>query len=119
VKKFVAAVAVLGGLLSLGAAPTGAEAASGMCPSGYACLYTKSAYDNTYGTYYRTFYKYGYYNLQGEYGARVMINNQTGGAKVWLCYGYNGTDCFAGPAAQGPRYDFNIDPINSIKLTAS
>lgn len=84
------------------------------CPSGAVCIYPR---DQIYwlDPYPEAVYwSYGYHNLSNEYGDHWVVNNQTGGATVDLCDGYNGTNCvqhqnfFAG--------DYDLTPINSIVL---
>jgi hypothetical protein len=61
------------------------------------------------------YFVYGYYNLSSEVGARVIVNNQTGGAAVTGYYNYGGT----GQAWTLPDYqenEYDITPINSIGL---
>jgi hypothetical protein len=43
-------------------------------------------------------------------------NNQTGGATVTLCYGYNGGDCTGPTIPAGSVLLRNLTPINSIRL---
>jgi len=91
------------------------EIGSGLkCLPGYACIWEglivvgspipEHRYDN-----------YGSYNFVNEYGNHVVYNKQTGGARVLLCLGCNGTNCTVtihpGHAAHG-----SLTPYNSIKL---
>ncbi|GAA4489942.1 hypothetical protein GCM10023191_021490 [Actinoallomurus oryzae] len=80
------------------------------CPSGYVCIYE---YDYTFVSKY---YTYGSHNLSYMYGLHRIKNSQTGGAKVTLCYGYNGTDCTGPTIPAGKMYEENLTPINSIYL---
>ena len=64
------------------------------CPSQYVCLYTNAA--GSYPSGPHTNYKYyGYDNFSNVLGNHLIVNNQTGGAKVYPCLGYNGTNCNA------------------------
>jgi hypothetical protein len=109
-KKAATAVAVATTALSFGTLAGAAEASTGLCPSGHVCLYTESAYNNTYGTPYRKFYDYRTYNLSNEYGTRVMINAQTNNAKVYLCYGYKWGELFPGPQRPLRKTHFQHHP---------
>lgn len=110
--KGVVLVAAAAAAVTIG---TGAAHASGVapCPSGYACLY-----DNIHtGDAPTEYYHYGSYNLNNVTGTHRFTNNQTGGAKAYLCTGYNGTgSCQLVPAGQTVTRDFG--PINSIYLHA-
>lgn len=99
------------------------------CPSGYACLYTDNT-DTLGATHPHTdYFYYGYYNLSNVIGNHYLVNNQTGGARVYPCYGYNGTNCtvpMTGPNGgtiyylpAGYDVNLNFTPINSLKLCAS
>jgi hypothetical protein len=80
------------------------------CRSGYVCIIA------TDGTIVNDYYTYGAHNLAGKYGYYYVDNNQTGGASVTLCYGYNGGNC-TGETIPAGYYDFvNLTPINSIRL---
>ncbi|HEX4059407.1 MAG TPA: hypothetical protein VHY58_00175 [Streptosporangiaceae bacterium] len=101
----------------LGVTVAGATVASAsgvvVCPSGDACLYPNPP---TAGAP-REYYHYGYYNLSGVYGTRRFTNNQTGGAKAYLCQGYDGD----GPCqlvTADSTVNVNFTPINSIYLSA-
>jgi hypothetical protein len=96
------------------------------CSSQYVCLYTDAA--GTYPSGPHTNYKfYGFDNFSNVLGYHWIVNNQTGGAKVYPCLGYNGTNCSAytfywpdGPATHyikaGWALSLNFTPINSIRL---
>ncbi|MBV6700363.1 hypothetical protein [Kitasatospora aureofaciens] len=62
------------------------------------------------------YYNYGTYNLSNQYGRHWLFNNQTGGAVVRLCTGYNGVNCGA-PFGPG-WYAVDLGPINSIVVSA-
>jgi hypothetical protein len=113
-------------LTSLTASPAGAmyiddspggpgEIGSGMrCAPGYACIWEGLIVVGDPIPEHR-YYNYGSYNFVDEYDDHVVYNHQTGGARVLLCLGYNGTSCTvsipAGHAAHG-----SLTPFNSIKL---
>jgi hypothetical protein len=98
------------------------------CPLQYVCLYTGTA--GSYPSGPHTNYKYyGYDNFSNVLGNHWIVNNQTGGAKVYPCLGYNGTDCsaytFYWPDGSATHYIkagwglvLDFTPINSIRLTA-
>lgn len=98
--------------------PTGevGEIGSGLgnCLPGYACIWESLIVVGEPDVEHRYYY-YGAYNFVGEYGNHTVWNNQTGGARVLLCLGYNGTNCTvtipAGKAAHG-----SLTPFNSIVL---
>jgi hypothetical protein len=114
IRSGIAAMTLVAGSLLVGgtAIATSASAATTSrepCPSGYACLYDGSAYSK-YGSY-------GAHNLSGVTGSHFFFNAQTGGAKAYLCTGYNGTGtCTNVPAGTGTTKNFG--PINSIYLSA-
>jgi hypothetical protein len=97
------------------------------CPSQYVCLYTGAA--GSYPSGAHTNYKYyGYDNFSNVLGNHWIVNNQTGGAKVYPCLGYGGTNCdaytFYWPDGTATHYIkagwglvLNFTPINSIRLT--
>lgn len=101
------------------------------CPSGYACLYTDNT-DILGPTHPHTnYYYYGYDNFSNVTGNHYIVNNQTGGARVYLCTGYNGTNCTTpNPPFYTPGYgnlnyikagyftNYNFTPINSMVLCA-
>jgi hypothetical protein len=76
-------------------------------------MYTTAGWQNQQPEH--QYFDYGYYDLSGEIGPRVIVNNQTGGATVTGYYNYGGT----GPAwtLQGQQeYECDITPINSLGL---
>lgn len=100
------------------------------CPSQYVCLYTNTAGPaGTYPSGPHTDYKYyGYDNFSNVLGNHWIINNQTGGAKVYPCLGYGGTNCSSYNLVWPDRVVthhiragwgrvLNFTPINSIRLT--
>ena len=113
----VIAVVAFGAVsVSAATAATSASAATYQgCPSGYVCLYPQNAGWNG-GVPSHKWYAYGSYNLVNQFGIHRIFNNQTGGAKAWLCNGYGGTNC----GVYQPAYtysDTDFTPINSVKLT--
>jgi hypothetical protein len=126
-------MALAGATLAASASSANAAIGSGSpawpfgCSSQYVCLYTGAA--GTYPSGPHTNYKfYGFDNFSNVLGYHWMVNNQTGGAKVYPCLGYNGTNCSAytfywpdGPATHyikaGWALSLNFTPINSIRLT--
>ncbi len=127
------AIALAGATFAAAASPASAAvttSAAGWpfgCPSQYVCLYTGAAGSVPSGAH--TNYKYyGYDNFSNVLGNHWIVNNQTGGAKVYPCLGYNGTNCNAytfywgdGSATHyikaGTGLVLNFTPINSIRLT--
>lgn len=110
-----AGTALGAGVAGAGVAGAGPASAAGVvpCPSGYACLYPNPPTAGEPAEYYH----YGYYNLSDVYGILRFTNNQTGGAKAYLCDGYNGGGpCQLVPA--GTTVNVNFTPINSIYLSA-
>lgn len=88
------------------------------CGSGYACIYSGSNLSPDY-----SFYYYGAYNIQNEYGYKAVCNEQTGGALVRLYSGSNGTGTLLatvgpnGGVPPCPQYD--LTPVNSVVLSAN
>ncbi|MFD7906026.1 hypothetical protein ACFVSN_08120 [Kitasatospora sp. NPDC057904] len=104
-----AALAATASLLA-GAGTAHADTING-CADGYVCIYAND------GTITNRYYNYGTYNLSNQYGYKWILNNQTGGAKVSFCTGYNGVDC--GPAYTAVSWLYiNLTPINSIVIAA-
>lgn len=103
-----------GALVASSAMTTTAASAAGIypCPSGYACLYPKLPNPNPPAMYYR----YGYYNLHKVYGNHLFMNNQTGGAKAYLCTKTGGNGVCTLVKA-GHEVTTNFAPINSIYLS--
>lgn len=108
-----ATLAATGAMLA-GAGTAHADTQNG-CPDGYVCIYAQDQPANP-GTLTNSYYRYGTYNLSNQYGWHWIDNNQTGGAHVTLCYGYNGTNC---QAPLGPGwYAVDLGPINSIIVSS-
>ncbi|MGW2571493.1 hypothetical protein [Streptomyces sp. NPDC001537] len=108
-----AAVTATAGLLFGTAASAQAADASHGCPSGDVCLYPGAGWNNDQPS--QTYYRYGTYNLSNMYGTYRIFNNQTGGATMRTCTGYNGSGC-QGYLPAGWYIDKDMTPINSITL---
>jgi hypothetical protein len=111
------AVASIAAALTLGA-PIAAHAVDTLhgCPPGYVCLYPQDAGWNN-DTPSDKWYDYGTYQLSNQYGYHFILNNQTGGAGLRLCNGWNGEACpWSVTAGDSARLDFT--PLNSIRLTS-
>ncbi|UUN30588.1 hypothetical protein [Streptomyces sp. FIT100] len=95
-------------------AQAGAAAYHG-CPDGYVCIYPENAgWNNDQPSH--KYYTYGYHNLSNMYGVHRILNNQTGGATMQTCTGYNGTGCEGYLPGGGWSIDKDMTPINSIRL---
>ncbi|MGW8988024.1 hypothetical protein ACWGQ9_35920 [Streptomyces parvus] len=103
-----------GAVLTMSGTANSAEAAATIhgCPSGYVCVYPTASWK---GGPSLKFYKYGTHPISNQFGMKRFFNNQTGGAKAYMCKGSNGTKC-SGNQRAGTYYDYNFTPINSIKL---
>ncbi|EYT81874.1 MULTISPECIES: hypothetical protein [unclassified Streptomyces] len=112
------AAAVTAGLAAATVLSTGAAEARPAdfgCPSGAACIYRENA-DPVSSSPSNTYWTYGAHNLSSQYGSHWVYNNQTGGATINLCTGYNGTgDCSYSVPAVAFRW-VDLGPINSIVL---
>jgi hypothetical protein len=84
------------------------------CPRGHACVWEGQIVVGDPRPQHR-YYTYGTYNFVNEYGDHVAWNNQTDGARVQLCLGYNGTTCRVTIAAAHATHG-NLTPYNSIRL---
>ncbi|WP_432004702.1 hypothetical protein [Streptomyces parvus] len=111
-----ATVLATGAVLTMGGTANAAPTAGTIqgCPAGYVCLYPGSGWNGGKPTH--KFYTYGTHKIYNQFGTMRIFNNQTGGAKAYVCKGGNGTDCGTAIQAGGSRV-VNITPINSIKLT--
>ncbi|WP_432148061.1 hypothetical protein [Streptomyces sp. bgisy029] len=83
------------------------------CRSGYVCIYPGASWNGNRPE--ATYFRYGVYNLNNQTGTHRVFNNQTGGATVQLCTGYDGVGCGA-KMPTWTYWDVNLTPINSIKL---
>ncbi|MFE6750735.1 hypothetical protein ACFVGM_33120 [Kitasatospora purpeofusca] len=95
------------------AGTTAVAAASHGCDSGYVCFYPGAGWNGDRPSH--RYYNYGTYNLSNMFGTYRIFNNQTGGAIVRTCTGYNGTGC-QGDLPAGWYIDKDMTPINSIVL---
>lgn len=91
----------------------GAQGTYQGCPSGYVCIYPGASWNN--GVPEHKYYTYGAHNLVNEYGTHRVFNNQTGGATVQGCKGYDGVNCGL-KVKPGYYWDEDLTPINSIRL---
>jgi hypothetical protein len=108
-------VALIGVTSFAGSAQAAGKKVHG-CPSGAVCVYPRGAgWNNNHPSYF--FYSYGAHNLKNQVGSHRVLDNQYGGADAWLCLGYNGTGKWKNGLPIGSWNDFNLSPINSIKLT--
>ncbi|MFI7102591.1 hypothetical protein ACIBK8_24905 [Streptomyces sp. NPDC050161] len=112
-RKIAISAAGLSLAVGLGLAVAPSAAAATPCPSGAVCI------RETNGTILskNIFYSYGAHNLSNVTGMRVVVNNQTGGAGVKLCLGYNGTGtCGALVRDVGEYGPGDMTPVNSVVL---
>ena len=94
------------------------------CRSGWACLYTDRTDVLSASHPHTDYFFYGFDNFSNVTGMHWLFNNQTGGARVYLCLGFNGTNCppftvngVSHPYVQaGFVLNYNMTPINSIRL---
>lgn len=84
------------------------------CPYGAVCIYPQNAGWNG-GHPSHFYYSYGAHNLSNMVGVHRIYNNQSGGATMRTCTGYNGTGC-EGYLPANNYIDKNMTPINSITL---
>ncbi|MEO6700310.1 MAG: hypothetical protein ABIP57_02280 [Jatrophihabitantaceae bacterium] len=63
------------------------------CPVGDVCIYDHDNQPPSASDHHTNYYNYGTYNFSNITGWHDVVNNQTGGAEVSFCYGYNGTNC--------------------------
>ncbi|WP_435060210.1 hypothetical protein [Streptomyces sp. bgisy060] len=107
----------VGGVMTTGAAASASTAgqADHGCASGWVCIY-RGWEEWAASTPEHTYYRYGTYKFYNEFDIHMAFNNQTGGAKAYLCRNSNGTNCDQLLIADGV-YSVNLTPYNSIKLT--
>lgn len=97
------------------AGPAAAKAATTQgCPYGAVCIYPQNAGWNG-GHPSHFYYSYGAHNLSNMVGMHRIYNNQSGGATMRTCTGYNGTGC-QGYLPANNYIDKDMTPINSITL---
>ncbi|MFD6288974.1 hypothetical protein [Streptomyces sp. NPDC060205] len=113
IARAAAAVSLaLGVLTTVGSTAAHADTWHG-CPDGYVCLYPGASWNNDTPSH--VYYNYGTYNLSGMFGTYRIANNQTDGATMRTCTGYDGTGCEGYLPAQW-SIDKDMTPINSITL---
>jgi hypothetical protein len=84
------------------------------CPSGAVCIYPQDAgWNGDHPS--DVYFSYGAHNLVNQNGMHYILNNQTGGATMRTCTGYNGTGC-EGYLPQDWSINKDLTPINSITL---
>lgn len=106
---------------ALAQAATATAASSSLCASGWVCIYKGDIFDgqpmSTHPMMYSWYY-YGTYNFYNLTGIETTLNCQTGGARIALYTGANGTGTKAfdfGNNCISPGGQ-NYTPLNSIKL---
>ncbi|MGW1671958.1 hypothetical protein [Streptomyces sp. NPDC002324] len=113
--RTAAALVLAAGAVMTATATQAQAATSHGCPDGYVCIYPENAgWNNDVPSH--KYYTYGYHNLSNMVGTHRIINNQTGGATMQTCTGYNGTGCEGYLPGGGWWIDKNMTPINSIRL---
>lgn len=95
------------------------------CRRGYVCIYDHDNQPPKATDHHTDYYNYGTYNFSHLTGWHDVVNNQTNGAYVDFCYGYNGTSCHWYTAGGGTyatfigqdRWDhIYFTPIDSMRL---
>lgn len=86
------------------------------CQPPYACLYESTAGAYPSGPHW-DYFRFGSYNVQNVYGYHWIVNNQVGGAKVYLCIDFDGNLCSPQYVAAGSARRANFTLVNSIRLT--
>ncbi|EMF53903.1 MULTISPECIES: hypothetical protein [Streptomyces] len=113
--RTAAALVLAAGAVMTATATQAQAATSHGCPDGYVCIYPENAgWNNDQPSH--KYYTYGYHNLSNMVGTHRIINNQTGGATMQTCTGYNGTGCEGYLPGGGWSIDKYMTPINSIRL---
>lgn len=113
-KAATAMVFAAGLLTTVGTTNAAAAGTVEGCPYGAVCIYPEGTGWNG-GNPSLFFWSYGYHNLSNQYGTHRIFNNQSGGATMRTCTGYNGTGC-QGYLLAYHYMDKNLTPINSITL---
>ncbi|MCX4237250.1 hypothetical protein [Streptomyces ortus] len=117
IARAAAAVSLaLGVLTTVGSTAANAAAPADSyhgCQDGYVCIYPGAGWNNDQPSH--VYYNYGTYNLSGMFGTYRIMNNQTDGASMSTCTGYDGTGC-EGNLPSGWFIDKDMTPINSITL---
>ncbi|HZX06208.1 hypothetical protein [Kribbella sp.] len=114
--KPLAATALAAGTIAAAATVAAPAQAAGTyegCPYGAVCVYPGAGWNGGHPTY--VFYSYGPHKIYNQYGLHRVFNNQYGGATSWLCKGSDGTNC-VWHNNQYSYTDYNLTPINSVKL---
>lgn len=95
------------------------------CRAGWVCLYTDHTNVLSASHPHTDYFNYGFDNFSNVTGLHWIVNNQTGGAPVFLCRSFGGTNCPAFADADGVKHAYlpagfatilNMTPINSIRL---
>ncbi|HYS40573.1 MAG TPA: hypothetical protein VEO01_33585 [Pseudonocardiaceae bacterium] len=98
------------------------------CRSGWVCLYTDHTNVISASHPHTDYFNYGFDNFSNVTGTHWIANNQTGGAPVYLCLNYGGTNCAPFTDVFGQTHPYlpagfgalvNMTPINSIRLCAA
>ncbi|MDJ0385170.1 hypothetical protein [Streptomyces sp. G-G2] len=114
---FLAASGALALGLAASVAPTATASVTDSwhgCPSGAVCIYPQDAgWNNDHPS--NVYYSYGAHNLSNQNGNHYVSNNQTGGASMRTCTGYDGQGC-QGYLLAGTYMIKDLTPINSITL---
>jgi hypothetical protein len=87
---------------------------AGSCPSGSVCMFTYAGFPSD--TIEHRWAWYGCDNLFNEWGDRIVINNQVGGAAVTLYKGGNCGGQVYTTIAQDGLWQGDIGPVNSLSL---
>jgi hypothetical protein len=91
-----------------------APAVFNRCQEGWACLYPGPGWNGGHPT--QAWYNYGTYKIYGWVDLHRVFNNQTGGAKFWLCTDTQGHNC---PTVfvEDQSQVVDMGPYFSVKLT--
>lgn len=111
IRSAAALAFAFGALTTVGA--TTAQAQDTGCPEGAVCIYEGASWNGGHPEH--VYWSYGAHNLDNEVGVHRILNNQTGGATMRTCTGYNGTGC-QGYLHPNTYIDKDLTPINSITL---
>ncbi|MEH3068567.1 MAG: hypothetical protein PGN15_11170 [Aeromicrobium erythreum] len=126
--KLATAAMCLGTVLtgSVATAPTANAAGSYHgCPYQAVCMYSSVAnYNNSKPISGYIWYSYAGHNISGQYGTKVLVNNQSGDAATGICAGSTGQGGFAdepdgtviATGVNPDHFTFNATPVNSIDM---
>jgi hypothetical protein len=98
------------------------------CRLQWVCLYTDHTNVLSAAHPHTDYFNYGFDNFSNVTGTHWIANNQTGGAPVYLCLNFGGTNCPPFKDAGGGVHPYlpagfaalvNMTPINSIRLCAA